>query len=227
MGFGLLFIGYFFLINITYYAYTDIIGAMVMLMALYKLGRFCRDFKHAAVADTVFAVFATGELVLAALGAFGILTLPESATAYIAAARYLIVFVITVLMLRGIRALADEVGADALATGAKTSIPLAAIYPIAAFLNCPFAKIFGAATPYIFLVAVIAVVVYHISNLITVYKAYMQICMPEDATVGAKKHGKRTFTDKIYDRIEQREKEYNEYKLGRAKERHKNKRKKK
>ena len=86
MGFGLLFIGYFFLINITYYAYTDIIGAMVMLMALYKLGRFCRDFKHAAVADTVFAVFATGELVLAALGAFGILTLPESATAYIAAA---------------------------------------------------------------------------------------------------------------------------------------------
>jgi hypothetical protein len=37
MGFGMLFIGYFLLINITYFEYTDIIAAMLMLMAAYKL----------------------------------------------------------------------------------------------------------------------------------------------------------------------------------------------
>ena len=34
MGFGTLFIGYFFLINISYYAYTDILAGMVEMLSL-------------------------------------------------------------------------------------------------------------------------------------------------------------------------------------------------
>ena len=37
MGFGLLFIGYFFLLNLTYFEYTDLLGALVMFLAFYKL----------------------------------------------------------------------------------------------------------------------------------------------------------------------------------------------
>ena len=214
MGFGLLFIGYFFLINITYYAYTDIIGAAVMLMALYKLSTVNGSFRACMIADGAFALFSLGELVIAVLDAFGVWSASELILAYIAAARYILIFILTVIMLRGIREVALEVDAGALATSAKTSIPLAVIYLVIAFLNLPFESLLGAATPYVFLVAVIALVVYHISNLITVYKAYMQICMPGDEGKKRKKHG---WSDKIYDRIEERTKEYNEYKLGRKK----------
>ena len=110
----------------------------------------------------------------------------------------------------------NEVGADALAKSAGASAPMTAVYLIAALLNLPIDNILGAATPYVFVIVIFAVIAYHVTNLVTVYKAYAGICMPEDNRKREKK--KRGFTDKLFDRIEERSREYQEYKLGRAKD---------
>ena len=216
MGFGLLFIGYFFLINITYYAYTDIIAAMVMLMAFYKLSPVCRPFKYAAAADGAFAALALAELVLSALALFDVYTATDVVYASISVVRYVLIFLISACMLTGIRDVANEVGSDALAKSAGASAPLTAIYLIAALLNLPVESILGAATPYVFVIVVFAVIAYHVANLVTVYKAYAGICMPGDNEKRTKK--RRGFTDKLFDRIEERSREYQEYKLGRVKD---------
>jgi len=215
MGFGLLFIGYFFLINITYYAYTDIIAAMVMLMAFYKLSPVCRPFRHAVWIDGAFAVLALGELVLSALSLFGVYSANDVISASVSVVRYVLIFLISAFMLMGIRDVAKEVGADALAKSAGASAPMTAVYLIAALLNLPVDSILGTATPYVFVIVVFAVIAYHVINLITVYKAYAEICMPEDNVKREKKH--RGFTDKLFDRIEERSREYQEYRLGRTK----------
>ena len=71
MGFGTLFIGYFFLFNISYYAYTDIIAAMLCLMATYKLSGVNRGFKASFVLSVIFAVFALGEILVPAAELLG------------------------------------------------------------------------------------------------------------------------------------------------------------
>ena len=49
MGFGTLFIGYFFLLNISNFTYTDIIAGMVVLLGLYKLSSVNKQFFYGAV----------------------------------------------------------------------------------------------------------------------------------------------------------------------------------
>ena len=64
MGFGTLFIGYFLLLNIAYYTFTDIISALVMAMGLYKLSSVNRGFGYAFYASIGFALIGAGELFL-------------------------------------------------------------------------------------------------------------------------------------------------------------------
>ena len=62
MGFGTLFIGYFLLLNLTYYGFTDVIAASVMLLGLYKLSGVNKYFKAAAISSGALLVFSLGEL---------------------------------------------------------------------------------------------------------------------------------------------------------------------
>ena len=48
MGFGTLFFGYFLILNVTYYGFTDAIAAAVMLLGFYKLSTVNSYFKYAA-----------------------------------------------------------------------------------------------------------------------------------------------------------------------------------
>ncbi len=213
MGFGTLFIGYFFLINITYFEYTDIIGAMVMLMGLYKLSSINRPFRTAAVACSVFAVFSLAEVAVGILDLFFSLPQYEVIMPYVSAVRYLLIFILTVCIMRGIAEVADEVEATGLTSVAKATVPLTFIYILAALFELPFiGSLFGVATGYIYLFIIVAICVFHITNLITIYKAYMQICMPQDL-YRKQKDTKGGFGNKIFDRIEERSREYNEYKL--------------
>ena len=63
MGFGTLFIGYFLLLNVTYYTFTDIIAALVMAMGLYKLSSVNRQFKGAFFSSIALAAIGLVELV--------------------------------------------------------------------------------------------------------------------------------------------------------------------
>ena len=218
MGFGLLFIGYFFLINITYFEFTDIVGAMIMLMGLYKLSCINRDFRVGAVCCGVFALFSLGELIFGALGIFISGIDASVIMTYISFARYCIIFVLTVSIMRGIYAVAKEVDASDLAASAKRSIPLSLLYvAMALFELPPIGSLLGDAAAYVYFFAIIAVFIYHICNLVTVYRAYMGICMPDDKK-GNKKKEKSGFADRIFDKIELGEREYTEYKLNRRHE---------
>ena len=57
MGFGTLFIGYFLLLNITFYEFTDVIAGVIILFGLYKLMGNSRYFKLPCYFSISFAIF--------------------------------------------------------------------------------------------------------------------------------------------------------------------------
>ena len=119
MGFGTLFIGYFFLVNISYYAYTDIIAGLVMLLGLYKLSTVNSGFKRGAVCATVFSGVALVEIIISALSLFGSFDFIKAAEPYVSAVRFAIIFFLSYFILRGISEVAREVEAFALEKTAK------------------------------------------------------------------------------------------------------------
>ena len=218
MGFGTLFIGYFFLINISYFGYTDVIGALVMTLGLYRLSSVNADFKHGMIASTVFSVFGFLELALAAVDMFIDLGLTESATPYIGAMRYALIFVLTLYILKGIKEVSLEVEAYELNSRVKRYIPFTAAFLIAFILEIPLVgDLLGGFAPYVYFAMLLFIVIFIALILSAIYKAYMQICMPEDAEPHDKK-SKFGFLNKFYDSIEQNGKEYAEYKMRRTAE---------
>ena len=227
MGFGTLFIGYFFLINISYFAYTDIIGAMVMLMGLYKLSSVNRQFKVGMYIAISFSVFSLAELVISFAEIFiSNKFIYDILPPYLGAARYLMIFAISLTVLRGIAGVACEVDASELASAAKRNRYFTAIFIIASLLEIPFtADILGNASPYIYFAVLLAVIIFILMMLSVIYKAYMQICMPEDLVPKDKK-SKFEFLNKFYDRIEEKGRKYAEYKLSASTEKSQKKKKK-
>lgn len=222
MGFGTLFIGYFFLINISYYAYTDIIAGMVMLLGLYKLSEINKSFKYGAFWAIAFSGVAFFEIALSLASLFGSFGFINAVTPYASSVRFAIIFIISYYVLGGIKELAEEVGASALSRTARASIPLSVVFLVYAAFELPFVSaIFGRFTAYIFFALLLSVVAFTVSNLVTIYKAYMQICMPEDLEKAPKK-SKFEFMDKFYASIEKKSGEYAKYKLNKKQ----NKRKK-
>lgn len=213
MGFGTLFIGYFFLINISYFAYTDIVAGMIMLLGLYSLSFVNKSFKNAAIASSVFSAFALGEIILYIIDTFGGRVKLADLTVYLSFVRYSLIFVLTLFILRGISEIAKEVEADALLANAKASVPLSVVFLIAGLFELPLiSNLFGSAVPFIYFAILLSVVIFIISNLLTIYKAYMQICMPSELNKKPKK-SKLEFINKFYDSIEEKSKKYAEYKL--------------
>ncbi len=217
MGFGTLFIGYFFLVNITYFAYTDIIAAMLMLMGLYKLSYLNRPMKTAMVFSVLFALFSLSELVITLITMLFPGIMPEIILTSVSIPRYILLFALTITITMGIYEVSSEVGADALAARAKRTIPLSFIYILLAVFDIPgLAALFGVASGYIFLVLILSLLIILALNLITIYRAYMQICMP-DEVIKPDKESKFAFVNKFREYEASRAREYAEYKLEKKK----------
>ena len=213
MGFGTLLAGYFFLVNISYFSYTDIIAAMAMLTGLYKLTPINKNFKFGAYACILFSFFGLFEISLTAIELFTESEFLSGAFSYISALRYTFMFVITLFILRGIQEVATDVEALSLAKSAKTAIPLSSLFLVTAIFELPFwIELLGNTVAYVYFALLLSVVVFVISNLITIYKAYMQICMPDELEKHPKK-SKLEFMNRVYDSIEEKSKAYAEYKL--------------
>lgn len=218
MGFGTLFIGYFLLINITYFSYTDAIAAMIMLTGLYQLSAVNRGFRRAATASAVFAVIAVAELVLTFIGFFVYTNTLNTALSYLGVLRYAAIFTVSLFMNQGIHEVASEVDAPELASTAKRSMPLCSAFAIASVLELPFlSALIGKAIAYVYFITATAVVFLVISNLVTIYKAYSQICMP-DQIDKSKKQKKNSILNKFYESMENSGKEYAEYRQKRKKD---------
>ena len=137
MGFGTLFIGYFFLVNISYFEYTDIISAMIMLLGLYSLSRFNRGFKTGLIFNAVFAIFSLAELIISVITLFDPFAMEGISATVFAIPRYSLIFGITVSVLIGINDLSKEVEAYELARLSGKIIPWCTVYLISAICEVP------------------------------------------------------------------------------------------
>lgn len=221
MGFGTLFFGYFLLLNLFYFSFTDLIASLVMAMGFYKLSSVNRFFKGAFY--TSFGLSAIGIVEIAAdfYAMFNPSVDISTVLTYTAIPRGVIIAVITLFMLMGIENVADEVGLTALAKRARLTMPFALIvYGVLALLEVPLfegfldVKIFSVMSA-ITLIGVFAVVCI---NLVTIYSAYMRICMPDDVDNDAvDKPSRFGFVNKYREHTAEKQREYAEYKLEKLK----------
>ncbi|MBE6645103.1 MAG: hypothetical protein E7612_06985 [Ruminococcaceae bacterium] len=231
MGFGTLFFGYFLLLNITYYSFTDLIAALIAAMGLYKLSSVNRSFRNGFYASVIFGFIGLTELIAGVITMF----IPSSEImdlfSYIAAPRYFAIAILTLFIFKGIEEVSIEVGLDALAKKARISMPVTLfVYAASAILEVPIfesaikVEFFAIASAVVLLLTLIIVGV----NLSTIYKAYMKICMPEDIDNDYEETPSRfAFVNRHREHTMQKQREYAEYKLEKMKNRASKKKKKK
>ena len=179
MGFGTLFIGYFLLLNLSYYGFTDAIAAAVMLLALYKLSPLNRFFKIATFISIGFLVFALGDLGVWTYEMFWrSLNIPILHST-IASVRYMFICLISVFMLKGLEDVAKEVDLDAVPEkAARLAILSGAIFSaLVLFETVAIETLAIAIISAVCLLAGFAII---IVNLSVIYSCYMKICMPGD-----------------------------------------------
>lgn len=219
MGFGILMIGYFLILNLTYYEATDLIAGIIMLMAFYKLRTVNKYFSFAILPAALFAAVGIPELVAITASFFA-----RDLTAilnYTAAPRCLLLCILSILMMKGIHKVSEEVEVYKTAKNAKNVQPfIYLVFGGMLILELPFT--FGDGSKWIYLAGLIfllgcfALVLY---SLTVIYSAYKWICMPEDVDNDVKEKPSRFgIVASFRARQEQKNREYAEYKLNKMKE---------
>ncbi len=230
MGFGILFFGYFLLLNLTYSSFTDLIAALIMALALNKLSEINRPFKNGFFASLVFALLGLIELVLAVITMFAPTVKIDSILSYIMIPRYFVIAVLTLFILLGIEAVSKEVGLTELAKKARFTMPFVlAVYGISAILDVPFKspaviKVFTV----ISFITIISTFIIIAVNLVTIYRAYAKICMPEDKDNDCEdKPSRFGFVNKYREHNEEKQREYAQYRYEKTVKKMSKKKKKK
>ncbi len=229
MGLGTLFIGYFLLLNVTYFGYTDLLAGLIMLMGLYKLCNINKQFKYSFIFAAVFAILGSAELVVSLISTFMPLFEEDSVLLYITPARYVVLTPLSLFVMLGIRDVSAEVGIKFLSKKAEYYAYVSLIaFALAAIFDLPFltfipAKVLAFIALFLLLFVFITVII----DLSIIYKAYLRICMPEDlVSQNTEKKSKFEFVNKFREYEKGKQKEYAEYKLSKMNTRiNKNKKK--
>ncbi|MBR2342810.1 MAG: hypothetical protein IKA64_00990 [Clostridia bacterium] len=231
MGFGSLFLGYFLLLNITYYGFTDIIAALIMLTALLRLAPLYRPFKLGVYAASVFAVFGAFELVARSMELFGLGFIDGVWLSYVAVIRYVIISVLTALILLGIKEAASEVGATRLRTRAHRMLYCTFfLYLLSIAAEAPTlgALLPDKALAVLILVTLIGTLVVIGFNLSVIWGANAEICMPEDdKPMSEDKKSRFGFVNEYKRRQREKDEEYAKYRAERLKKKRQKRDKKK
>ncbi len=226
MGFGILFIGYFLLLDIAYYFYTDIIAAVVMMLALYKLSEINRPFKQAMWLALGFSVFALAEFAIELFCTFSFVPNEAVIHSCVAVVRYGILLALSALMLCGMRDVANEVGLAKISEKSRKLVYTSAfVYTLDIILEASVLSNIVDVTILVTLsmAALIATLIVTAMVLIEIYHCYMRICMPgqdKDETMS-----RFEFVNRFREHEAARAKEYADYK--RERQRQKDKRGKK
>ncbi len=229
MGLGTLFVGYFLLINLFYYGFTDIIAGLVILLATYKLRRINEYFSLAMIPTVLYTVLAVPSLISSVAMIFGrdLSYLLD----YVAAPKYLLMGAMSVLLLMGIEKVALEVEATDTARRARLSLPFSYfVFGVGTVMQLPFLSKFFTTEALAISGTVILLMTFAliILNLFAIYSAYRWICMPEDVDNDVEdKPSRFGFVNKFREHQEQRSREYAEYKLQKSSSRDKKKKRKK
>lgn len=186
MGFGLLLIGYFLMLNIPYHNLTDIFSALIMMLALYRLAPINKGFRYA-----YFLLFPI--TVVSAVGFFAELFrfvgLWTDKAGYIikiiAVPQYLLFYAFTILMLSGIRDVSEETGLRKyVASAIKCMIYSSLFYIPWTILTAGLLDHFSQVT----LTAMFVMIIGYISDfciLFLLHGCYRKICMPDDDRTSA------------------------------------------
>ena len=228
MGFGILLIGYFLILNLTYYGATDIISGIVMTMAFYKLGTVNKYFSFAILPSAILALIGVPELIELGASLFGrdmsvILT-------YTGAPRYLVICIISILMMKGIEQVAREVEVYKTAKNARNIQPF--IYlAFGGLMILELPVTFGEEAKWIGIAALVFLLgcfVLTLFSLTVIYSAYKWICMPEDVDNDVPdKPSRFGIVNSFRAHQEKRSREYAEYKLEKMKNKAEKKNRKK
>ncbi len=228
MGFGILFIGYIFLLNLSFYTYTDILAAALMLYALERLRRWNKGLKAAFFAAIPFFLIGAYEFFAALLGSFSISVSPLLACA-MASARMLSLGLLHLFLLIGLKELTAEVGLSKMETRAMMLMPIALLVFIAeALFEIP--AIFSGVNEKNLLsmqfILLLIVLIFTISMLTFIYKCYARICLPSDVDM-KQKPSRFRFINEYRARKAEKEKAELERRIEQMKQKHQNKKKKK
>ena len=181
MGFGTLLIGYFLLYNVPYFGMTDIISASIMSIGLAKLSPIGQYFKYGYYTSLIFTVFSLPELIFYSLNLFGIYKNTDRLSD-LRVGQSVILCTLTILILKGIYEVAKEVDLEKVPKKSEKLIYASfAVYVLWIICNAPFlTTLLGGYVAYVYLIAIISVLVLITLNLGVIYSCYMRICMPED-----------------------------------------------
>ena len=213
MGFGILFIGYFLLLNIAYYFYTDAIAAIITLLALHKLSGINRPFKQAMWVALGFSVFACAEFAIEMLCAYSFVPNEAQIHSAVAVLRYGILLALNVLMLGGMREVSSEVGLAKISDKCRRLIYTSAfIYTLDIILEVSSLTSFIDVRILVTLsvAALLTTLVVTAMVLFEIYHCYMRICMPGQDAHESK--SRFEFVNKFRAHEEARAKEYADYK---------------
>ena len=183
MGFGTLFIGYFLILNIFNYAYTDLISALIMMLGAYKLSGVGCDFKKGFYALIPLCFVGAYELIIEFLGMFT--ATPSSAvlTGLIGIVRMALIGSASFYFITAIKKLSEELEIPRLRDKTKSArLGIIISYSIAMLLEIPYLDrlIPTKALAVIALLSLIYTFAVTLLVLSAIYSAYMRICMPED-----------------------------------------------
>ena len=218
MGFGTLFIGYFFILNFPYCEFTDAIAASLMLYGLYKLSGLNDWLRLSFFFTAGFAVLGVLELGLELYGMLS--TVGSSLLVFILVLlRHAVICATTAFMMLGIRDVAREVGLKSLAEKSNRGAFVAiGVYLLNILLESTVLSAFvpGAVLAYLYVFTTLATLTLIVFNLTCIYSAYMRICMPEDRDM-EEKASKLGFVNAFRKHEEEKSREYAEYRLEKIK----------
>ena len=188
MGFGILFIGYLFLLNLSFFAYTDILAGALMLLALEKLKVWNKGFKSAFFAAIPFLLIGIFEFSIKILVMFSAQIAP-SVSIIVESLRMLSLCPLHVCLLIGCKQITKEVGLEKMESRAMTLLPFAPLfYGSQCFMAIP--SLFKNANEENLLtvrfILLLATLAFLFTTLRFIYKCYAKICLPSDADMPQK-----------------------------------------
>ena len=219
MGFGTLFIGYFLLLNITYFSFTDVLAGLIMTLGLYKMYGINKYFRLALIPSLLFSLLGLAEIIIETVNMF--LGAGSQATLLyvLGFVRYAILAILTTLVLLAIETVSREVDLPSLVQKARVSIP----FSLTVFICCAIFELpvlggwFDVKSLTVMgVVLLLASAVIIILNLFTIYKAYMLICMPSDL-IYKEKPSRFAFVNRHREEARKKQEEYVQYKLNKKK----------
>ena len=221
MGFGTLFVGYFFILNFAYASFTDAIAGILMLYGLYKLSNVNKWFTISAYLSVGFTVLGVGELVIDVMTSIAIFPSMPLINSIVAIVRVILISVLTAYMLLGMQAVSKEVGLSSLSEICKRLYVLTLpIYTINLALEVMglFSLKEVATLLILSVISLVLNMTLTVLILIRIYDCYAKICMPEDKhPEEAPKESRFEFVNKFRRHEENKRQEYADYKLDKFK----------